>query len=101
MFGFAVMFITGVFLFITQAGKAYGNQFFRTKLLLLLALGINALFRRTRTQLSSRAFIDFVQVALAVLLFPIASFGFEDRSLTVAGQTTQFHKPLAHARNRV
>jgi hypothetical protein len=41
-FGFVVMFITGVFLFITQAGKAYGNAFFRTKLILLLMLGINA-----------------------------------------------------------
>ena len=40
--GFSVMLITGVFLFITQAEKAYGNPFFRTKLLLLLALGINA-----------------------------------------------------------
>jgi hypothetical protein len=43
-FGFAVMLITGVFLFITQAGKAYGNPFFRTKLILLLVLGINAAF---------------------------------------------------------
>jgi hypothetical protein len=42
MFGFAVMFITGLFLFITQAEKAYGNPFFRTKMLLLLVLGINA-----------------------------------------------------------
>jgi hypothetical protein len=41
-FGFAVMLVTGVFLFMTQAGKAYGNPFFRTKLLLLLVLGINA-----------------------------------------------------------
>ena len=41
-FGFAVMLITGVFLFITQAEKAYGNPFFRTKMLLLLALAINA-----------------------------------------------------------
>lgn len=40
--GFAVMLITGAFLFITQAEKAYGNPFFRTKLLLLLLLGINA-----------------------------------------------------------
>ena len=40
--GFAVMFITGGLLFMTQAGKAYGNAFFRTKLLLLLILGINA-----------------------------------------------------------
>jgi hypothetical protein len=41
-FGFAVMFITGGLLFMTQATKAYGNVFFRAKLLLLLILGINA-----------------------------------------------------------
>jgi hypothetical protein len=41
-FGFAVMFITGGILFMTQAGKAYSNGFFRAKLLFLLVLGINA-----------------------------------------------------------
>ena len=41
-FGFTVMFLTGGLLLITQAGKAYGNAFFRTKLILLLLLGINA-----------------------------------------------------------
>jgi hypothetical protein len=40
--GFAVMFLTGGLLFITQAGKAYDNAFFRTKLIFLLLLGINA-----------------------------------------------------------
>jgi len=40
--GFVVMFATGGLLFVTQASKAYGNVFFRTKLLLLLILGINA-----------------------------------------------------------
>ena len=40
--GFAVMFITGGLLFMTQAGKAYGNSFFRAKLLLLLVLAVNA-----------------------------------------------------------
>jgi len=40
--GFAIMFLTGSILFLTQAGKAYGNAFFRTKLILLLVLGINA-----------------------------------------------------------
>src|SRR5437870_3816349 len=40
--GFAVMFITGAILVITQAEKAYGNAFFRAKLLFLLLLGINA-----------------------------------------------------------
>ena len=41
-FGFPIMFITGVFLFITQAEKAYGNAFFRAKLIFLVLLGINA-----------------------------------------------------------
>jgi hypothetical protein len=40
--GFAVMFMTGGVLFMTQAGKAYGNSFFRAKLLLLVVLAINA-----------------------------------------------------------
>jgi hypothetical protein len=41
-FGFAVMFITGALLFMTHATQAYENVFFRTKLLFLLVLGINA-----------------------------------------------------------
>jgi Family of unknown function (DUF6644) len=40
--GFAVMFLTGIALFLAHAGKAYGNSFFRTKLIFLLLLGINA-----------------------------------------------------------
>ena len=40
--GFAIMFITGGFLFISQAEKAYANAFFRTKLILLLVMGVNA-----------------------------------------------------------
>ena len=40
--GFVVMFLTGGLLLITQAGKAYGNSFFRAKLVFLLLLGINA-----------------------------------------------------------
>jgi len=41
--GFAVMFTTGGLLFMTQAGKAYGNAFFRAKLIFLVMLGLNAL----------------------------------------------------------
>ena len=41
-FGFAVMFFTGALLFMTQASKAYDNVFFRTKLMLILLLGLNA-----------------------------------------------------------
>ena len=40
--GFLVMFATGILLFMTHASQAYGNVFFRTKLLFLLLLGINA-----------------------------------------------------------
>jgi hypothetical protein len=46
-FGFAVMFITGGVLFMTQASKAYGNVFFRTKLVFLVILGINAAVYQT------------------------------------------------------
>jgi len=41
-YGFAVMFATGGVLFMTQASKAYANVFFRTKLVFLLMLGVNA-----------------------------------------------------------
>ena len=40
--GFGVMFVSGVLLFIAHAGKAYGNTFFRAKLIFLVVLGINA-----------------------------------------------------------
>lgn len=40
--GFAITFVTGGLLFITQADKAYNNAFFRAKLVLLVLLAINA-----------------------------------------------------------
>jgi len=43
MVGFAVMFITGIFLFWSQAIKAYGSIYFKIKLVLLVLAGINAL----------------------------------------------------------
>jgi hypothetical protein len=45
--GFAVVFITGGLLFIAHAGEAYGNAFFRVKLMLLLLLGVNAAIYQT------------------------------------------------------
>jgi len=42
--GFGVMFVTGTLLFLTQAVKAYGNVFFRVKMILLVLAGINALY---------------------------------------------------------
>jgi hypothetical protein len=44
MAGFAVMLLTGILLFATQAVKAWGNTFFRVKMLLLVLSGINALY---------------------------------------------------------
>jgi len=40
--GFAVMFITGGLLLMCHAGRAYGNPFFRAKMIFLVVLGINA-----------------------------------------------------------
>jgi hypothetical protein len=45
--GFALVFITGGLLFMAHAGEAYGNAFFRVKLLLLVLLGINAAVYQT------------------------------------------------------
>jgi hypothetical protein len=41
--GFAVMFVTGALLFIADASDAYGNTYFRVKLVLLALAGLNAL----------------------------------------------------------
>jgi hypothetical protein len=40
--GFAIMFVTGLVLFLAQAESAYTNYYFRVKMLMLLALGVNA-----------------------------------------------------------
>ncbi len=42
--GFAVMFATGLLLFFAQAESAYGNSYFRLKILMLALLGVNAAF---------------------------------------------------------
>ena len=42
--GFGVMFGTGLILFVTQAEKAYHNSFFLTKMLLLVAAFVNAVW---------------------------------------------------------
>jgi len=40
--GFAIVLVTGVLLFLAQAGSVYTNSYFRVKMLVLLLLGINA-----------------------------------------------------------
>jgi len=46
--GFAVMVLTGILLFATQAVKAWGNTFFRVKMILLVLAGVNALYYQLR-----------------------------------------------------
>jgi len=41
--GFAVMLITGVLLFVSEAQKSYGNMAFRAKMVLLILAGVNPL----------------------------------------------------------
>lgn len=48
--GFCITLFTGALLFSTEAVKAYGNNFFRAKLILLALAGINALYFRFRYQ---------------------------------------------------
>ena len=46
--GFALMFFTGLLLFVAQADKAWINSYFQAKMLLLIALGANALYYQKR-----------------------------------------------------
>lgn len=46
--GFAIMFASGLLLFIAQAEKVYQNTFFRFKLAFLVLAGINAAFYQVK-----------------------------------------------------
>lgn len=48
LIGFAVMLLTGILLFAAQAVNAWGNTFFRVKMLLLILSGLNALYYQLR-----------------------------------------------------
>jgi hypothetical protein len=41
--GFIIMFVSGIFLFLSQASKAYESMFFRAKIVMLVLAGVNAL----------------------------------------------------------
>jgi len=45
--GFAVMFVSGAFMFASEAAKMYSNGAFRFKMLLILLAGLNALIFET------------------------------------------------------
>jgi hypothetical protein len=44
LYGFALMVVTGVLMFVSEASRCYTNMGFRWKMLLLLFAGLNALF---------------------------------------------------------
>jgi len=46
--GFAVMFLSGLLLFVAQAEKVYTNTFFRYKILFLLVAGLNAAYYQVK-----------------------------------------------------
>jgi len=46
--GFGVMVFTGLLLFSAQAVKAWGNSFFRVKMILLVLSGVNALYYQVK-----------------------------------------------------
>jgi len=46
--GFAIVFLTGLLLFLAQAEKVYTNSYFRVKVLTLILLGLNAVFYQYR-----------------------------------------------------
>ena len=76
LLGFAVMIITGLLLFMTQAEKAYGNTFFRFKLLLLLLAGLNALYYQIRFYPRMREWDTAVSTPLGVRVCAVLSFVF-------------------------
>ena len=46
--GFGIMLLTGLLLFAGQAVKAWGNTFFRVKMILLVLSGINAVYYQVK-----------------------------------------------------
>tara|TARA_Y100000748_G_scaffold300966_2_gene300353 strand:- start:996 stop:1574 length:579 start_codon:yes stop_codon:yes gene_type:complete len=55
LFGFSVMFITGMLLFYAIPVRNYQNIFFRIKILLIIIAGINALFFHRRMSKEAKA----------------------------------------------
>jgi hypothetical protein len=76
LFGFAVMSITGLLLFMTQAEKAYGNTFFRVKLLLLLLAGLNALYYQLRFYPKMREWDTALRTPVGVRVCAVLSLVF-------------------------
>ena len=76
LLGFAVMIITGVLLFMTQAEKAYANTFFRIKFLLLLMAGLNALYYQVRFYPKMKEWDSALQTPFGVRVCAVLSLIF-------------------------
>ena len=74
--GFAVMLVTGILLFMTQAEKAYQNTFFRIKFLLLLLAGINALYYQLRFYPKMREWDTALRTPVGVRVCAVLSLVF-------------------------
>jgi hypothetical protein len=71
--GMTVMFISGGFLFVAFATKAYGNLYFRIKLASLLFAGLNAFIFHTVTERRIAAWNEVARPPLAARLAGLAS----------------------------
>lgn len=71
--GLAIMFVTGILLFIAQAEKAWGSVFFRVKLILLVLAGINALYYQLKFFPNMAAWDQAARVPFGVRLCALFS----------------------------
>jgi hypothetical protein len=71
--GFALMLISGAMLFTAFATAAYGNVYFRAKMLLLLAAGLNALVFHWVTQRGAATWDDAPRPPASVRLTGLVS----------------------------
>jgi hypothetical protein len=71
--GFAVMLVSGATLFTAFATSAYANVYFRLKMILLLAAGLNALVFHWVTQRGASVWDDAARPPASVRLAGLAS----------------------------
>ena len=73
MSGIIVMFISGGLLFVGFATKAYGNLYFRIKIVTLLLAGVNALIFHLATERGVASWNDAARPPLAARMAGLAS----------------------------
>jgi hypothetical protein len=73
--GFAVMLVTGSLLFTGFATRAYGNLYFRLKMLAMLTAGVNALVYHAMTERRIAAWDSSTRPPMQVRLAGLVSIG--------------------------